>query len=421
MPSYSDAILYVSTGEVDIDDAVLLSLKAEQYLLIQSCQVAVDQPGPEVRRRTDGKPFLTVYQPGELIWEIEARVAEFTGLANCHPGISLSHQQLSFINGPATRIPFQFEDDGTLVFERPTLTNNPGTLPSIAFSIRQVNGGFMDESTFPPVVTPPVVLYVDLPVQSVPTQVAIAMRATLLEELFTAQNAFAAAGLTATFYSGDPATTGTAVTTAATSDAWTDVFELASAIYGAEGRSPVITWADTSTSERIATHLRLTRNSLVVADIALAQPFTIPAYFLPRVPAAALGIWLAWPIDGGAPVTSPAVAILTFLMGGSRATLLPDNDRTLRIWDDDPSTGTELDAIDLTSGAAQFNVAGRTVNPGTVTGTNTAPLAGWAVTHVTIEVKDTGLILFQKVHAASITSGNVLTLADEPTMDLDAI
>jgi len=418
MPSYDDAILYLNAGPVDIDEAVFTALHGEQYLLVESCVCTPEQGPPEERRRPDGKAFLTVYPPATLVWSLEARVAEWNGLADYHPGAKLSRQALAFANGPDYRIPFQFEDDGELVFERPTLTPQPGSLPTLSFGIRLVNGGGLDAVAHPAGGGGggPAVLYADVVPMAAPVEVLSTMGHTLLVEVFENGDAFAGDPVVATFYSGDPAAGGTAVTAAAEMDAWGDIREH-NDVYGGEAWSPLTEWADITTAERRATHLRLARHGLVIRDIALPVELIIPAYFAARLPAGALGVWLRWAISGGAPAVNPGMAAIEFLMGGTRADLLPDTDRILRAWDGDPSTGTELDHVDLTAGALQFNVSALTVNPGTVTGTTAAPGGGWTVAFITIETS-TGLILFQQPHTAAITVGNVLTLTDEPVMDL---
>lgn len=423
MPSYDDAILYVNASDVPIDDAVFHALRGEQCMLVQSCVCTPEQGAPEVRTRPDGKSFLTVYPPATLTWALRARVAELSGLANYHPGVALSRQGLSFANGPEWRWPFQFEEDGTLVLERPVLSPEPGSLPTFEFAIRMVNGGGLDATEHPAsggggTVT----LYADITAAAAAVEVTSTMGNTLLLEVFEGADAFAGEPVLATLYNGDPAGAGTAVTGGVEMEAWSDIRDRVSG-YGGEAWNPLTVWTgDTSTAERRATHLRLSRNGAVIRDIALPVELVIPAYFTPRLPAAAVGVWLSWPADGSALATNPGMEIIEFLMGGSRSTLLPNANRTLRAWDGDPNNGgTELDDIALTAGGAQFNVSAITVNPGSVTGGTNAPGGGWAVEYITIEVTSTGLIVFKQQHTLSVTAGNVITLSNEPEMDLGAV
>lgn len=157
MPSFTatDAILYAAAPGLDFDDSLLLSLKEELFLLVESCIVSVEQGPDQVRQRPDGTRCLRAVDPGELVWEIEARCAFFNGLADYHPGAALSRQALGFANGPDFRVPFQFENEGTLIYERPRQTMKGGTLPAIAFAVRLVGGATLDQSAYPESGTPP--------------------------------------------------------------------------------------------------------------------------------------------------------------------------------------------------------------------------------------------------------------------------
>lgn len=423
MPSFSatDDILFAhAPGELtDLDPALLQSLQAEQFLLCQSCIAAVDQQAPAVRNAPDGTNLLTAYDPGQLVWTISARVLAWNGLADYRPGAALSRQALTFLNGPDYRMPFQFSDDGILVYEGARQNEAAGTLPEVTFSVRQVCGAGYDETAHPASPVPLVVL----PFQSASVELHTTARHQLLLAVFNGADPFADEPLTATLYNGNPDTTGTPVTTCSDGGAWTTGLSEPDLPYRTQAANPeVLDFTDVSPSDATATWIKYECNGLAVAVAELDAPLAIPAGHAVRAPVGALLLHLTWPLDGD-PLPSaadlPSRRFLPLALGAARASVIPAGTVEITLSDADFTTPTDFDIITaVPADGTHWTVSGLTVAPASISGTNTAGPGGWAIGSVKVNLTGVSTVLFREYYTASVSSGAAATLNTAPVLNL---
>lgn len=420
---YTAAILVAgpSSRIADLDPTVLTALQEEDCLLIHSCTPEVTQ-AKEQRFNPSGKNILTAYSPGQLSWAVEASVLRFDGLADYHPGASLSRRLLPCANATYRR-PFQFGPAGTLVYENPRLGIPAGTLPTIAFTIAEVCASTpLDTDTYPPVF--PSGILATVPTDTTPYE--IAPLADLLSAVFLGTDPFGTAPLLGTWYDGDPAAAGIAITSplTMTSADWSTLAEPTLDYVTTVTTSAALQWPAQSTA-RSATHLRITRGSVIIRDITLADPLSIPPGYIIHLPAGALTLQLTWPLDGHiGGLTVPSRWLLAYTMGGTRDTYLPAGTTiTIEASDGDPvspGTGLSLTSFTVTPGAASFALSGTTIAPISLTGTDLAPPGDWAVAHITATIEPAHIIVLKEAYTATIPEGSPLTLDTTPILDLTA-
>lgn len=422
MPAFSAIaphhILYAAAEGLDLDAEVLRSVQEESFLLVENCSPSVDQRPPEFRAGPDGVNFLAAYDPGMLLWSVQARVLRWDGLADYRPGAALTRQSLEFANGPDYRLPFQFSDDGVLVYERPVPRNAGGTLPAISFEIRQVCGGGYDTTAYPAAAVP----MVSLPTQISSTELHTDGRHALLLDAFNSTDEFADEDLLITLYAGDPLGSGTGIVQG-TSAAWTDLSEPDLA-YRTTARNPVINLTDTSLTEKTATHYLLTRNGITIAAPELENPLIIPAGHGVRIPENALAVHLTWPLDG-TPLPDaedrPARLMITLALGAPRASVFPNGNRYLTFQDSDFTTPTEYDAIPAVAATSTyFTVSGLTVTPTGITSPNLAPPGGWPITAIKFRLNGADTVLLRKYHTLTVAEGVAPALSGAPVLNLAA-
>ena len=126
---------------VPIDDATLLTLQPEDYLLVHSAPCAASN---DYLEETDlnGDLIYAAWYNFKIRWSVSADALALRGLADYHPGARLSTQSLEFLN--ASRAPFQIPApaDGArrLVYENPRQDPLPGDLVAVTFDIVSLFG-----------------------------------------------------------------------------------------------------------------------------------------------------------------------------------------------------------------------------------------------------------------------------------------
>lgn len=420
---FTKSILVVTplVDGTDWDSAVMTTTREEEFLLIQSCVPVVEQPAPDKYFLPGGRNILTVYQPGQLSWQVEASVLEWDGLADYHPGAALSRRLLPFDNA-ASRRPFQFSDGAVLVYESPRLTAPAGGLPTIAFTIAEQLGLGLDTVAFPALsgsTTPSV--FVEIPAQD-PVELATPAEEALLRDVFHSLDAFADAPVLAQLFVGAPASGGIALTGEVEIADWT--FSEPDAPYITEALTDAdIDWEDVAAYERTGTHVRISRNGVVLRDLTLASPIVIPAAQGIRIPAGHLGLLLTWPFDGTAtPPTAadrPSRHFLGYVLGGVRATFLPSTELTVSFRDDDYGTPVEYDTLEIPAHPDFWTITGRTVAP-VFTNTNAAPSGGWSILVVHVSLYGGTAVALREECSISVAEDALITLSGTPALDLTA-
>lgn len=400
---------------VTLNADVLALLKEEEALLIHRCVAKADR-----QRRawvnTAGVEVLAVYTNEELTWDVQAGLLDTTGLGNYHPGRALSAQSLAWANGET--LPFQFKtgNRGVFVYEAPSIDPGPGDLPNISFRIR-LQFGELDEDTYPDDGGPTLSAFVEIPNQTA-VELAEGARNALLLDVFNGVDAFGTDGLTASLWTGDPEAGGVLQFPATAIAPWTTLAETATATSRAKNSS-VIEWTATAGHQRIVTHVRLQRGTVVLRDIQLATALTVPANNGVRAPIGALGVLLTWPWDvtATAPATLPSRKYVTYAMGGSRADA--DIDSSLLVEFTSSDLLTDADNILVPATSEFWEVDGLTVTPRAIIGTNAAPGGGWTVG--VVEAYSGGTLVMRERHAFAVAEGDVVRLIDgEPVLDLEA-
>jgi hypothetical protein len=418
----------IAHTQVPVNVLTFSMLEAEDALLIHTCRRSATRQ--EWRRyNKDGKLIVFVRHSPVLTYSITATALDPTGenLGNYHPGRCLSDRALAFVNGGRT--PFQFEAEvdsvipGKLILLNPVQDPGAGDATEVSFDIEHafidLDDGFVEGGEAEPA-TP--TLFVEIPAQDA-VELSTACRTALLRDVFTSVNAFAGAVWTATLYDGDPAGAGVALTDPLTLAAWTHIDEPGAEWVSRARNNAITTWLDAATTDRTCSYILFERNGITVAIKQLTAPLVIPAYYGVKAPVHALALQLTWPFDG-APAMSPTAGDrpariwIGYVCGGDRtyqtATLV------VQVYD---ALDVELDSFPVAASAANFTVAGLTVTPGTLTGTDLAPGGGWAIAYVKISMNNGAdgpavPVSLQEFHTATITVGNPVVLTAAPVLDL---
>ena len=394
------ASILVHTMEA-LDPAVFETLQAEDALLVQSCQ----RSGSSQRiEETDsaGNLVLSIHYDQRLVYSIQADVLEWDGLADYHPGRALSARALDFVNGAQA---MQFEDSGTLVYVSPQQTASAGQLPSVAFQVERLFAD-LDTATYP---TGTASSFTYLATQAVAELPASATTA-LLEAVFF--GTAISGDLTATLYNGDPASGGTAVSSAIVCDPWTSAAPIVAGGDTAVITSAEITFPSTGSS-RTVTHVRFKRGaSLVALDVALGATVTLAANHALIAEAGDFSAQLEWPygLSGG---TTPAELALRYLFADPTADLVGDaTEVTISCY---PATvvGSEpLDVFTVSRDSSTWDPVGDSMSNGTtLTGTNLAPAGGWAVQVIVASIEGVGTWFIRREILISVGAGQPVTIA----------
>jgi hypothetical protein len=383
-----------------LDPAVFETLQAEDALLVQSCQRSGSSQRIEETDST-GNLVLSIHYDQRLVYSIQADVLEWDGLADYHPGRALSARALDFVNGARA---MQFEDSGTLVYVSPQQTAGAGQLPSIAFQVERLFAD-LDTAAYP---TGTASSFTYLATQAVAELPASATTA-LLEAVF--YGTAITGDLTATLYNGDPASGGTAVSSAIVCDPWT-----AAAPIVAGGDTSVITSAEitfpSTGSSRTVTHVRFLRGAVVALDVALGATVTLAANHALIAEAGDFSAQLEWPygLSGG---TTPAELALRYLFADPTADLVGDaTEVTISCY---PATivGSEpLDVFRVSRDSSTWDPVGDSMSNGTtLTGTNIAPAGGWAVQTIVASIDGVGTWFIRRERLISVGAGQPVTIA----------
>jgi hypothetical protein len=383
-----------------LDPAVFETLQAEDALLVQSCQ----RSGSSQRiEETDsaGNLVLSIHYDQRLVYSIQADVLEWDGLADYHPGRALSARALDFVNGTQA---MQFEDSGTLVYVSPQQTAGAGQLPNIAFQVERLFAD-LDTATYPSGTASSFTYLATQAVAELPASATTA----LLEAVF--YGTAITGDLTATLYNGDPASGGTAVSSAIVCDPWT-----AAAPIVAGGDTSVITSAEitfpSTGSSRTVTHVRFLRGAVVALDVALGATVTLAANHALIAEAGDFSAQLEWPygLSGG---TTPAELALRYLFADPTADLVGDaTEVTISCY---PATivGSEpLDVFRVSRDSSTWDQVGDSMSNGTtLTGTNIAPAGGWAVQTIVASIDGVGTWFIRRERLISVGAGQPVTIA----------
>lgn len=121
-------------------DANPFYLQTEDFLLLSQARTTVSSGIQERRVDTSGNCFLRVEADQRMEFSLSGAVLSQTGLANYHPGRSLSSGSLEFLTGgfdgtDVTSMGHQFLDDGIYIYESATSTDGQGVLRDIDISI----------------------------------------------------------------------------------------------------------------------------------------------------------------------------------------------------------------------------------------------------------------------------------------------
>ncbi len=417
---FTAAIIVIGSRTDELDPTVLTTLQEEDCILVRSLTPEIDQPR-EQRFAASGRNILTAYAPPRLTWQIEAQVLAYDGLANYHPGTPLSRRLLPCANASYRR-PWQMGPAGTLVYEAPRLVNAAGTLPTISFSIAEhcpAPGASLDTDTFPAIF--PAGILTIIPTESTPRE--IAPLTALLSDVFQNIDAFGPGQLQASWYDGDPAATGTPVTSPVTLTLahWTLSEPTLPYVTTAALATPV-QW-DPQSGERRLTHLRITRGPHIIRDIQLTAPVIVSPGRTIHLPAGAITLQLTWPLDGEiGGLTMPSRWLLAYALGGPRTTYIPSGSYlTLEAHDADPispGTGALQTSWDITPTAAAFGVTGTLVTPIALTSPAVAPSGGWDIAYITLTLHPANIIVLKEEYTATIAETAALTIDATPTLDL---
>ncbi len=404
-----------------LDPDIFGTLVGEQYLLIHSCTCRGTRKTFEDNDK-DGVLIMMVEYDPRLRWSIDADCLAMVGLANYHPGASLSTEALTFANGSVH--PFLFEQEtGIYVYKDPVQTPEAGGgLVGIDFDIELIFGGL----TASPIPEAPALYssfvgasypYLPSTYSSVPTQSVVEFAAAaenlLLLDVFNSEPMFSdeTEGVTLQCLTSADVP----ITAAVASGAWsTPVVGTSDYIYKSSN-SAQVDFNNISGSTRTVGKIRVARDGVTLKDISLASPLSVPAGYGIRVPAGALTLKLTWPLDG-TPLPSaanrPANHFLPYILGTSlRATIIPDNGLYLTFSDDDFTSPTDYDAnpdVDATS--AKWTVSGLTVEALTVQGQTNAPPGGWAAEAFTIHLRTTNIMVARELAIINAAEGAKLEL-----------
>lgn len=121
-------------------DANPFYLQTEDFLLLSQARTTVSSGIQERRVDTSGNCFLRVEADQRMEFSVSGAVLSQTGLANYHPGRSLSSSSLEFLTGGfdgtnVISMGHQFLEDGIYIYESATSTDGQGVLRDIDISI----------------------------------------------------------------------------------------------------------------------------------------------------------------------------------------------------------------------------------------------------------------------------------------------
>ena len=394
------AAIIVHTMEA-LDPAVMETLVAEDSLLVQSCQRSGSSQRIE-ETDSQGNLVLSIHFDQRLVYSIQADVLAWDGLADYHPGRALSARALDFLNGAQA---MQFEDSGTLVYVSPQQTAGDVQLPNVAFQVERIFAD-LDEATYPTGISSSVTYLATQAVAELPASATTALLAAVF------QAAAIAGDLTATLYNGNPASGGTAVSSAIVCDPWT-----AAAPIVAGGDTSLITSAEitfpSTGSSRTVTHIRFKRGaSLVVLDVALASTLTLAANHALRADAGDLSAQLEWPygLSGG---TTPSELSLRYLFADPTADLVGDAaEVTISCYPATVVGSLPLDVFTVPRDGSTWDITGDTCgNTATLTGTNIAPAGGWAVQILVASIEGVGTWFIRRERLISVGAGQPVSIA----------
>lgn len=380
---------------VPFNPDVITELQPEDFLLIEQC---LRSGSSERLQETDknGNLVLDIHFNQKLTYAVTARVLEFSGLADYHPGRALSDQSLAFANG---RRAFQFTQTGKLIYLDPRQTISRGDLPGVEFTVEHLFID-LDEAQYPGSST---ILYIDLAAQLAATPAQEACFA-LLSDVFLA-TLLCTGAVTATLYNGDPAGSGVALGTAA-SAAWTSVSDTMGDEALSLDAAPEIIWTGTPAARHI-THIRVLRPGLVVLDIVLADPVDVPPWYYLRASVSDLLAKLRWPWSTAAASTRPGRFGLRHLLGDA-TTGFGDASATLtvRCYDDDPATtGVMLDEFIVPRDNTAWNITGNTAENLELTGDTSNPEAfDWVTQFVAVTLSGVGTLVMKIALSGDITT-----------------
>ena len=393
------ASLIVHTLEA-LDPTVLETLQPEDSLLVQSCQ----RTGSSQRiEETDsqGKLVLSIHYDQRLVYSIQADVLAWDGLADYHPGRALSARALEFLNGVQAQ---QFDDSGTLVYVSPQQTSGAGQLPSIAFQVERLFDD-LDEGTYP---SGSATSFTYLATQAV-VEIPITASVALLEAVF--YGVAITGDLTATLYNGNPASGGTAVSSAIVCAPWTAAAPIVAGGDTALITSSEITFPATGSS-RTVTHIRFARSApLVALDVALGATLTLPANHALRADSGDISAQLEWPygLSGG---TTPAELALRYLFADPTADLIGDvGEVTISCYPATIDGSLPLDVFRVGRDASTWDLTGDSIeNSTTLTGTNLAPAGGWAVQILVASIEGVGTWFIRRERLISVGAGQPVVI-----------
>jgi hypothetical protein len=318
------AILYAAAPDINIDEGAF-ALQEEDFLLTHRCRRTAQCQtervlGQKASRsglgssvNPDVECLLRVDFDQTLEFQIEATALALQGLADHHPGAGLDDYALAFLNG-AGPLPFRFLD-GTWIYMDPSQDCAAGDLAEISFRVVREFTELTAEVEPPPD-------FVVLPEQTVAALTSECLN-ELLKAAFLNSHGLGAAGaapLTLTLYSGNPATTGTAISAPLALTLWENVDEPNTSVPASTRvrNSSMLEFPFSGTGDRILTHLLWARNGVPIARKELAAPLSIPVFFRLEIPVNALALQLTWPQAGDMAISwteRPARYAFRFLFG----------------------------------------------------------------------------------------------------------
>lgn len=423
------AVAVHSNVLLDPDNAIGV-LQGEQYLLIHECSCRGSRKTFEDHDKDGKLIFMVEYDP-RLRWSIDADVLAATGLANYHPGASLSTEALTFANGETH--PFLFENEtGVYVYRDPVRTPDAGGLVAVNFDIELIFGGLTQSpvpeapALYSSFVSAPTYPYAPSSYASVPTQtvveLATACRTALLRDVF---NSVAMFDDTEDVTFQCLTTSDVAITPERASGAWsTPVVGSADYIYKSSNAA-VVEFNNISLSVRSVVKIRVARGGLTLRDITLAAPLSVPAGYGIRIPIGALLLQLTWPLDG-TPLPSaadrPARHLLPYVLGGLRSSVIA-NALLYVTWSDaDFSSPTDYDANpSVPATSVYWTVSGVTVTAVNIQGATNAPPGGWTSASVLVHLNSASARVIRELYVDSaaestklLLDGLILDLEDTP-------
>lgn len=415
-------------------DAAPFRLDDETYLLMQRARVTATSDKSQRFVDLLGNCFLRVESDQRLQYSIDFFTAVKNGLADYHPGRSLSARAVAFATGSEQR--HQFLSGGIFIYESATDEDPAGELRSgnvvISYDLHTgldtttyptTAGGDYDSST-----------YADIPAQASPTEIGNTAKNLLLQDIFYGESNLDAA-FTIGAYDGDPAGAGTLKGTATLTDAWTTT----TAISGRQRYAvapDAITWAAAGATWSI-THLRLKRGSNTVCDVALDATRSVASGAVLRIPAGNLKISLNYhpgpdTAEDGTEVSNdenPCNWFLGYVLGGTRAVFIPSDILIVEIYTTSPGTtvgAVPLDSVAIQASDAAWSIIDRVCAPAAgavIAGINPAPEGGWSVGGIVVRLGGLRIAAMNMITTMSVAAGAVFVTTSlatpAPSIDID--